>query len=54
MEDKKIPFEFAEDIYANSNKENTDFWKIKGKHVRGIIDYESEYVEKFNSLLFKN
>lgn len=52
-EDKKIPFEFSEDIYENSNKEHTEFWKIKGKHVRGIINYEQEYIEKFNSILEK-
>lgn len=52
-EDKRIPFEFSEDIYENSNKANTEFWKIKGKHVRGIINYEQEYMEKFNSILSK-
>ncbi len=51
VEDKKIPFEFSEDIYENSNKETTEFWKIKGRHVRGIINYEKEYVEKFNSIV---
>ncbi|MEM6724916.1 MAG: alpha/beta fold hydrolase, partial [Bacteroidota bacterium] len=50
-EDKRIPFEFSEDIYENANKETTEFWKIKGKHVRGIIDYETEYVTKFNQIL---
>ena len=50
-EDKKIPFEFGEDIYAHSNKETTEFWQIQGKHVRGIIDYEAEYVERFNQML---
>lgn len=52
-EDKKIPFEFSEEIYENSNKESTEFWRIKGKHVRGIINYEREYIEKFNGILSK-
>ena len=52
-EDKKIPFAFSEDIYANSNKTTTEFWKIEGKHVRGIINYEDTYIEKFNGLLAK-
>ncbi|MEM6376946.1 MAG: alpha/beta fold hydrolase [Bacteroidota bacterium] len=52
-EDKKIPFEFSEVIYAHSNKENTEFWRIDGKHVRGIMNYEKEYVEKFNGMLLK-
>ena len=50
-EDKKIPFEFSEDIYANANKENTEFWRIEGKHVRGIIKYEQAYIEKFDGIL---
>ena len=53
IEDKKIPFEFAQDIYENSNKETTEFWKIKGRHVRGIMNYEKKYVEKFNSMIKK-
>jgi hypothetical protein len=52
-EDTKIPFEFAEDIYNHSNKETTEFWKIKGQHVHGIINYEKEYVEKFKNMIRK-
>lgn len=51
IEDKKIPFEFAEDIYGNSNKETTEFWRIEGRHVRGIMNHEKEYVEKFNLMI---
>ena len=50
-EDKKIPYKFAEDIFANANKSNTELWTIEGKHVRGIINYEMEYLEKFNRIL---
>ncbi|MEL6638486.1 MAG: alpha/beta fold hydrolase [Bacteroidota bacterium] len=53
VEDTKIPFEFSEDIYANANPESTEFWKIEGKHVRGILNYEAEYVDKFDGLLRK-
>lgn len=51
VEDKKIPFQFAENIFENSNKGNTEFWKITGKHVRGIINFEREYVDKFNRIV---
>lgn len=51
VDDRKIPFEFAEDIYENSNKQTTEFWKIEGKHVRGILNYEQEYVEKFDKMI---
>ncbi len=50
-EDKLIPFNLGQDIYNNSNKANTVFWKIKGAHVKGIINYEQEYVNKFNEIL---
>lgn len=50
-EDKMIPFQLGENIFINSNKTNTTFWKIKGAHVKGIINYEREYVNKFNEIL---
>ena len=49
-EDKMIPFQLGENIFINSNKTNTTFWKIKGAHVKGIINYEREYVNKFNEI----
>lgn len=50
-EDKLIPFKLGESIFLHSNKANTIFWKIKGPHVKGIINYEKEYVNKFNVIL---
>lgn len=50
-EDKMIPFQLGQNIFINSNKTNTTFWKIKGAHVKGIINYEREYVNKFNEIL---
>ncbi len=50
-EDKLIPFKLGENIFNNSNKTNTIFWKIKGAHVKGIINYEQEYINKFNEIL---
>ncbi len=50
-EDKLIPFKLGETIFNNSNKTNTIFWKIKGAHVKGIIKYEQEYINKFNEIL---
>jgi len=50
-DDKLIPFELGKNIFNNSNKANTEFWEIKGAHVRGILNYEQEYLEKFNEIL---
>ncbi len=50
-EDKLIPFNLGKNIFNNSNKINTTFWKIKGAHVKGIINYEQEYLNKFNEML---
>lgn len=50
-EDKLIPFKLGENIFLHSNKATTIFWKIKGPHVKGIINYEQEYVHKFNQIL---
>lgn len=51
-EDKLIPFKLGENIFINSNKTNTTFWKIKGAHVKGIIKYEQEYLNKFDKILY--
>lgn len=50
-EDKLIPFKLGENIFINSNKTNTTFWEIDGAHVKGIINYEQEYIKKFNQIL---
>jgi len=50
-EDLEVPFYLGEKLYEASNKETTEFWKIEGKHVKAIFDYEEEYVSKFKKLL---
>lgn len=50
-EDQLIPFKFGKDIFMNSNKANSIFWKIKGAHVKGIINDEKEYLKRFDDLL---
>ncbi len=51
VDDDKIPFKFAEEIYANSNKATTEFWEIDGPHVRGIINYAEDYVARFDNMI---
>jgi len=50
-EDKLIPFNLGKNIFNNSNKTNTTFWKINGAHVKGILNYEQEYLDKFSEIL---
>lgn len=51
IEDKLIPFKLGKKIFDNSDKINTKFWKIEGGHVKGIINYEKEYLTLFNNML---
>jgi len=46
-------FELGQNIFFNSNKANTTFWQIEGEHVKGIINYEQEYLNKFDEILYK-
>ena len=50
-EDQLIPFKLGENFFINSNKANSIFWKIKGAHVKGIINDEKEYLKRFDDLL---
>lgn len=51
VSDDQIPFELGQKLYFSSNKSTTEFWKIDGKHIDGIKEYEEKYVNKFISLL---
>lgn len=51
VSDNEVPFYLGQKLYKVSNKNNTEFWKIEGKHIRGLKNYEQEYVSKFNSLI---
>ena len=53
ISDTQVPFELGQNLYESSNKIFTKFWKIDGKHVEGMHNYEAEYVEKFTSLIEK-
>jgi uncharacterized protein len=53
ISDNQVPFILGENIYNSSNKSNTEFWKIDGKHIGGMNEYEEEYVEKFMQLIEK-
>ncbi|MCF6240881.1 MAG: alpha/beta fold hydrolase [Bacteroidales bacterium] len=51
ISDDQVPFELGKKLYDSSNKSNTEFWKIDGKHIDGMNKYEKEYVEKFMKLI---
>ncbi|WP_108804817.1 alpha/beta hydrolase [Aquimarina sp. Aq107] len=49
--DEQVPYELGKKLYEASDKANTEFWKIQGKHIRGIFDYEEQYVQKFIDII---
>ncbi len=51
IEDKAVPYELGQKLFHFSNKENTKFWTIKGRHVQGIKLYEKEYVKIFMDMI---
>jgi len=53
ISDDQVPFELGKKLYDSSNKSNTEFWKIDGKHIDGMNKYEKDYVEKFMKLIEK-
>ncbi|MEE9364851.1 MAG: alpha/beta hydrolase [Cellulophaga sp.] len=52
-DDDQIPITLGEELYNASNKTNTSFWKIRGEHIEGILNYEKEYITKFKQLIKK-
>ena len=51
--DKQVPYELGRKLYEASNKENTKFWDIDSKHIKGMLDYEEEYVNTFLEILME-
>ena len=51
--DNQVPYDLGLNIFEESNKNNTIFWEIDGEHIRGIYDYEDEYVTNFVKILEK-
>ncbi|WP_299259569.1 alpha/beta fold hydrolase [uncultured Aquimarina sp.] len=49
--DKQVPFGLGKKLYEASDKSNTQFWEIEGKHIKAIFDYEEEYVQKFIDII---
>ncbi|MEL6561925.1 MAG: alpha/beta fold hydrolase [Bacteroidota bacterium] len=49
--DKEVPYELGTRLFEASNKENTRFWEVEGKHIRAILDHETEYVNEFLQLI---
>ncbi|WP_271784179.1 alpha/beta hydrolase [Aquimarina algiphila] len=52
--DTEVPYVLGKKLYEASNKSNTEFWKIQGKHIRGIFDYEDEYIKKIEKMITPN
>ena len=53
ISDSQVPFELGQNLFNSSNKSTTEFWKIDGKHINGIDQYEEIYVRKFMQLIGK-
>lgn len=51
--DEQVPYELGKKIFESSNKNNTEFWDIDGKHIKGIYDYEKRYVGEFMKMTKK-
>lgn len=51
IDDADVPYALGYKVFAASNKQYTFFWKIRGKHIKAIFDYENEYINNFNKLL---
>ncbi|WP_109301856.1 alpha/beta hydrolase [Aquimarina sp. AU474] len=51
--DIQVPYELGKEIFDEANKGNTKFWDIDSKHIMGIYDYESKYVEEFMKMTRK-
>lgn len=51
--DEQVPYELGQKLFESANKENTKFWKINGKHIRGIYDNEEQYVDEFIKMIQK-
>ncbi|WP_106790995.1 alpha/beta hydrolase [Aquimarina sp. Aq78] len=49
--DKQVPYKLGEKLYKSSNKDNTEFWKVKSKHIKALFDYEKEYIGKFLEMI---
>lgn len=51
--DEQVPYELGQKLFEAANKTNTEFWEIKGKHIRGIYDNEEQYVDEFCKIMKK-
>ncbi len=49
-DDAVIPFAMGKKLYKNAT-EPKEFWEIKGKHIHGILDYETEYIHKLKNII---
>lgn len=51
--DRQVPYELGKKIFEAANKNNTEFWDIDSKHIKGIYDYEKRYVGEFMKIIEK-
>ncbi|WP_299838351.1 alpha/beta hydrolase [uncultured Tenacibaculum sp.] len=49
--DKQVRYELGKKLYKNAPKNNSVFWDINGKHIRGIYNHENEYVNHFLKMI---
>lgn len=49
--DEQVPYDLGQKLFESANKENTKFWKINGKHIRGMYDNEEQYVDEFIKMI---
>ena len=49
-EDEVVPFKMGKEVFENAN-EPKEFWQIKGKHCYAIRDYETQFIQKLDSLV---
>ncbi|WP_299676937.1 alpha/beta hydrolase [uncultured Tenacibaculum sp.] len=49
--DKQVRYELGKKLYNNAPKNNSLFWDINGKHIRGIYNHEKEYVNHFLKMI---
>lgn len=51
--DQQVPYVLGRNIFDSANKDNTTFWDINSKHIKGIYDYKDKYVGEFIKIVEK-
>lgn len=51
--DSEIPYTLGKKLFDSTSKNNTRFWEIDGKHIRGMWGYQNDYVQEFLKMMEK-